>query len=219
MNIPALQPSVRAADLPLEKLAGNSHVPEQEKVAEVSRQFEAVLLRQVLANAQKTHFASTVNTPSATSDIYRDMVTTQLADSISKSGALGLARTLSEQMSREAQGKERGTPMPRGGFGASGAASECRAPLRGKSAHVESANSTEPTPRRELKFKGGAEDLMQSRVEPAAASAKQNSGLRRHDAASASPRDRASALNHSSRRHSGVVPPQSKNLRPPDPTP
>src|ERR1044072_5095978 len=98
MHVPPLKSSVHAADLPLEKLAGNSQIPERAKIAEVSRQFEAVLLRQILASAQKTHFASKLSDNSTTSGIYKDMVTAQLAEGISRSGALGLAKTLSQQM-------------------------------------------------------------------------------------------------------------------------
>ena len=39
----------------MEKLAGNTNLSQEEKIGEVSRQFEAVLLRQILQTAQKTH--------------------------------------------------------------------------------------------------------------------------------------------------------------------
>ena len=39
--------------MPLEQLAANPHFTDQEKVAEVSRQFEAVLLRQILQETRK----------------------------------------------------------------------------------------------------------------------------------------------------------------------
>ena len=89
----------------MENLAGNSQLSQQEKLGEVSRQFEAVLLRQILQNAQKTHFASKFSGDSATSGIYQDMVTMQLADSISKSGTFGLAQSLEKQLNRELPSK------------------------------------------------------------------------------------------------------------------
>ncbi len=101
MEIASLQRSVKAADLPLEKLVGNSHISETDKVAEASRQFEAVLLRQVLADAQKPVFHSRYNQDSAATGIYRDMVTNQLADAISHSRGLGLGNTLAKQLNRE----------------------------------------------------------------------------------------------------------------------
>jgi len=101
MNITALQPRVQAADLPLDKLDANTHLSEQEKVAEASRQFEALLLRQILQQFRKTTFASKFNPESATSAIYQDMINFQLADSISRGGTFGLARSLKTQLSHE----------------------------------------------------------------------------------------------------------------------
>jgi peptidoglycan hydrolase FlgJ len=101
MEVSALQPKVHAADLPLETLAGNHSISESEKVGELSRQFEAVLLRQILASAQKTVFASKMNPESSATAIYRDMVTNQLADSISHSRALGLGDSLAQQLGRQ----------------------------------------------------------------------------------------------------------------------
>jgi Rod binding domain-containing protein len=101
MEISPLQRHVSASDLPLERLAGNKQVSDGEKVAEVSRQFEAVLLRQILGSAQKTVFASSTHPQSVAGGVYQDMITNQLADSISHSGAFGLARSLEKQLSHE----------------------------------------------------------------------------------------------------------------------
>ncbi len=101
MQIPALQHHVKAADLPLDNLARNSHVSETDKIAEVSRQFEAVLLRQILSAAQKPLLSSDQNENSASAGIYRDMLTNQLADTISHSNALGLADSLAHQLTRQ----------------------------------------------------------------------------------------------------------------------
>jgi Rod binding domain-containing protein len=108
MELKPLSSSVRASDVAMENLAGNPHLSEQQKLGEVSRQFEAVLLRQILQNAQKTHFASKFSGDSATSSIYQDMVTTQMADGISKSGAFGLAQSLKEQLNHETPSKAQG---------------------------------------------------------------------------------------------------------------
>lgn len=96
MNISALT-SASAAGLdsvPLERLANDPSLSEAEKVKEASRQFEAIILRQILAQARKTVFHSKLNEESTSSGIYQDMVTGQLADAISRSGSFGLARSL-----------------------------------------------------------------------------------------------------------------------------
>jgi flagellar biosynthesis/type III secretory pathway chaperone len=54
MQISPLPHTVSAASLPLEQLAKNPKLSESEKIAELSRQFEAVLLRQILGEAQKS---------------------------------------------------------------------------------------------------------------------------------------------------------------------
>jgi Rod binding domain-containing protein len=109
MEVNSLTRSVQAADLPMEKLVGSSKISEKDKISEVSRQFEAVLLRHILQSAQKTHFAPPPGGNSAMNGIYQDMVTNQLADSISKSGAFGLAKTLNQQLQHELPAKAQKT--------------------------------------------------------------------------------------------------------------
>jgi flagellar protein FlgJ len=101
MNITPLQRPVEAPDIPPESLADNKLLTENQKIGEATRQFEALLLRQILESTQKTVFHSEFSDDSTTSSIYRDMVTTQLADSISKSGTLGLAKTLQHEFTRQ----------------------------------------------------------------------------------------------------------------------
>jgi flagellar protein FlgJ len=101
MEIASVQRHVQAADLPFDRLASNGNVSESEKVKEASRQFEAVLLRQILADANKPLFGSPLIKSSATTAIYQDMITTQLADQISRSGSFGLGQSLSQQLGRE----------------------------------------------------------------------------------------------------------------------
>jgi Rod binding domain-containing protein len=101
MHIPPLQSHVKAADIPFDQLAGNKSIPENEKIAEVCRQFEAVLLRQILKDARKDVWGSQQNQDQATSGIYSDMINNQLADSISRSGTFGLAKSLQSQLARQ----------------------------------------------------------------------------------------------------------------------
>lgn len=102
MQIPPLQRPVKAADVPLEQLAGNSAIDESRKVAELSRQFEALLVRQILNEAQKNVLHSSPEASAVSGAIYQDIVTGIQADSISRSGALGLSQTLERQLQREA---------------------------------------------------------------------------------------------------------------------
>jgi Rod binding domain-containing protein len=102
MNVNPLQPSagLRAKSVPLERLAGDARVSETEKLQEACRQFEAILVRQILGEATKTVFKSELTHDSAINDIYRDMMTTELADAISQSGALKLGDSLARQLQR-----------------------------------------------------------------------------------------------------------------------
>ena len=101
MNIKVLNAGLKAPELPLEKVADSRALSEEQKVAELSRQFEGVLLRQILGQARKTIFQSKTDEESASGAIYQDMVTSQLAESISKSGSFGLAKSLQTQLSRQ----------------------------------------------------------------------------------------------------------------------
>jgi Rod binding domain-containing protein len=112
MNINSLQPGVNAASLPFEQLAGNPNVSESDKVKQACRQFEAVLLRQILSEANKTTLGPKSEDSSAISGIYKDMINNQFADSISKSGAFGLAKSLETQLVHQVlpqSGDARGT--------------------------------------------------------------------------------------------------------------
>jgi Rod binding domain-containing protein len=97
MNIFGTQPRVEASQLPLESLAGNTNISDADKVAEVSRQFEAVLLRQILQDIRKPMLAPAQGDATA-NGIYDDMVNNQMAESISRSGGFGLANSLAEQL-------------------------------------------------------------------------------------------------------------------------
>lgn len=97
----SLVPRPEASELPLERLAASTQVSEAEKVTEMSRQFEAVLLRQILAEATKTVIRSEFSDDSAVGGIYRDMVNNQLAEVISRAGSFGLAQHLQQELHRQ----------------------------------------------------------------------------------------------------------------------
>ena len=101
MNLAALssQPAYAAGVAP-EALAGNQTLSEHQKIAEASRQFEAMLLRQILSETQKPVIKSSFTDNSTAAGIYQDFVTNQMADGLSKSGALGFAQVFDRQLDR-----------------------------------------------------------------------------------------------------------------------
>lgn len=101
MELSALQPRATTARPPLERLAGNRQLSEAAKVAESGRQFEAVLLRQILGEAMKPVFKSEFTARSAQAGIYQDLVVNQLADQVTGAGGLGLATSLNRQLTRQ----------------------------------------------------------------------------------------------------------------------
>ena len=92
---------VQAANLGLDRIAANTQLPESEKVAEVSRAFEAVLLRQILSESQRPAFGSQYAGNATTDGIYRDLIVNQLAESISKSGSFGVGKSLARELQHQ----------------------------------------------------------------------------------------------------------------------
>lgn len=128
MPVASINPhaKVNPADLPLEKLATSKALSEGEKTSEMTRQFEAVLLRQILNEAQKPAFKSKYAATGVSSSIYQDLMVNQLADRISSSRTVGLAQELETQVSRQSpnaraahpsqkfhtESKQAGPPVP-----------------------------------------------------------------------------------------------------------
>ncbi len=110
MNIAALQSSLTSTDVAPEALVGNKSLTENQKIAEASRQFEAMLLRQILSEAQKPVIQSEFTDNSASAGIYQDFITNQLSTSLSKTGALGFAQVFEHQLERHAPVHTPGTP-------------------------------------------------------------------------------------------------------------
>ena len=94
---------VQASELSLDQLMNNSRVSEPAKVAEVSRQFEALLVRQILQSAHAVSATPADGKNSTVSGIYEDLVTTHLADAMTRgnAGGIGLGRSLERQLSFE----------------------------------------------------------------------------------------------------------------------
>ena len=90
------------SNIRVEDLAGNKNLTEQQKIGEASRQFEAIMLRQILSEAQKPVITSEFTDNSTAAGIYQDFTTNALADSMSKAGTLGLAKVFEQQLSHPA---------------------------------------------------------------------------------------------------------------------
>ncbi len=101
MELATLQSRSAPANLPLDRLADSKQLSEAQKVAEAGRQFEAILVRQILGEAMKPVIKTEFNAPSAHSGIYQDLIVNQMADSLTRSGGMGLASSLSRDLSRQ----------------------------------------------------------------------------------------------------------------------
>ena len=101
MNILPLTSSsdIDTSTVPVEDLAGNKHLTKQQKIHEVSRQFEAIMLQQILSEMQKPVITSEFTDDSTASGIYQDYMTNALAQSMSKTDSLGFAKIFEDQLS------------------------------------------------------------------------------------------------------------------------
>ena len=98
MPVPIHMTTMSANHLAIERLAQNNKLTEAEKIGEVARHFEAILLRQFLNEATKPLMGGDEGMNSAQKGIYQDMITSTLADTISKSGQFGLSQMFRQQL-------------------------------------------------------------------------------------------------------------------------
>ena len=112
MPISSINPhaKVKPADVPLEKLATSKALTEEQKTSEMTRQFEALLLRQIFTEAQKSAFPSKLASSGVSTAIYQDLMVSQLADTISSSRTIGLAQELETQVTRQNGHKKADAP-------------------------------------------------------------------------------------------------------------
>jgi Rod binding domain-containing protein len=101
MNIaPLTSPAdIDTSHIPVEDLAGNKHLTKQQKIHEASRQFEAIMLQQILSEMQKPVINSEFTDDSTAAGIYQDYMTSALAQSMSKTDSLGFAKIFEQQLS------------------------------------------------------------------------------------------------------------------------
>ena len=93
MNVPILTSDLSATPLLRESPAKDGNDPA--KIAEAAEQFEGILLRQILSESMKPLLE---NGPG--SQVYGYFLTGSLADSIGKSGGLGLGHVLQTQLTK-----------------------------------------------------------------------------------------------------------------------
>jgi Rod binding domain-containing protein len=98
MAIPIHMSTMSPDHLAVEQLTQNNKLTEAEKIGEVARHFEAILLRQFLNEATKPLMGGDEGMNAAQKGIYQDMITNTLADSISKSGQFGLSQVFRQQL-------------------------------------------------------------------------------------------------------------------------
>jgi peptidoglycan hydrolase FlgJ len=106
MNIPPIQSPIDTSNVPVEQLAGNKHLTQQQKIHEASRQFEVIMLQQILSEMQKPVIKSEFTDDSTASDIYQSYATNALAESMSKSGSFGFAKIFEQQLTPHTAGNE-----------------------------------------------------------------------------------------------------------------
>lgn len=81
-----------------------SHGTDREQLAAAARQFEAIFVRQMLAQARKADFGEPLFGGQAL-DTFRTMQDEHFADIAGKTGALGLASQIEAQLARFVGGK------------------------------------------------------------------------------------------------------------------
>jgi Rod binding domain-containing protein len=86
------------ATTPLSPLTTMAEGVDPDKIAEASRQFEAIFLKQFLAQALKPLLHDTPGSQIAGAGIYEHMITDIIADNLSNSGDFGFASMLQAQL-------------------------------------------------------------------------------------------------------------------------
>lgn len=86
-----------AATAPAGTVHGKAPSP-NDKLRRSTEEFEAVLLRQILTAAQKPMLSKPLLEKSQSAEIVRDLRTDRMADAISRTGSVGLARYLESHL-------------------------------------------------------------------------------------------------------------------------
>jgi len=89
------------SNMDLTQLANHSQLSEKDKLEAAAKEFEVMLVKQVLKSAQQplTESGSTFFPTQGTGAIYGDMMIDTLSGSVGRAGQLGLARLFQQQLS------------------------------------------------------------------------------------------------------------------------
>ena len=89
------------SNIDLTQLANHSQLSEEDKLEAAAKEFEVMLVKQVLKSAQQplTESGSTFFPTQGTGAIYGDMMIDTLSGSVGRAGQLGLARLFQQQLS------------------------------------------------------------------------------------------------------------------------
>lgn len=83
----------------LRGIVNDPSITERQKMAETSRQFEAIMLRQILNDAMKPTIKGGVFDESGgAANIYRSMMTDVVSNAMAQGGGIGLATSLQAQL-------------------------------------------------------------------------------------------------------------------------
>lgn len=93
--------AVNPAHLTPEQIADSPVLSERDKLSEMSRQFEAVLLRQILTEAHKPVFKSSMSLGSAASSVHQDLLISEMAKQMTQGPGTGLATQLTRDLGRQ----------------------------------------------------------------------------------------------------------------------
>jgi Rod binding domain-containing protein len=99
MNISPIPSTADNSNVPIEQLAGNQHLTQREKIHEASREFESIMLKQILSEMQKPVITSEFTDDSTAAGIYQDYISNALAEGMSKSDSFGFAKIFEKQLS------------------------------------------------------------------------------------------------------------------------
>lgn len=83
-----------------QNLVHNQSISEEAKLTEATRQFEGVMIRQFLNDALKPLIESEMVKDSGTNSIYRSYLIDVMADSMSRSGEVGITTSLQAAVTR-----------------------------------------------------------------------------------------------------------------------
>lgn len=100
-SLVAYQAHTLGSNMDLAQLANDSQLNEADKLEAAAKEFEVMLVKQVLKSAQQplTESGSTFFPTHGTGAMYGDMMIDTLSGSVGRAGQLGLARLFQQQLS------------------------------------------------------------------------------------------------------------------------